>query len=1050
MATDATRAGMSMPLPSVAALGEYRRRLAARPSAAKTVHVCLTTGCRAGGAEGVKAAFERTLAETGLGDTVWVRETGCRGFCARGPVVIIEPEGIFYQMVEPGDVPDIVQRTIAGGEVVSRLSYTDTLGEACVRLADVPFFRGQDRVVLRNCGEIDPTDIDAYIVRDGYAALALVLSTMSPRAVLDTMSTSGLRGRGGGGFPVGRKWELAADRQDDRKYVVCNADEGDPGAFMDRGICEGDPHAVIEGMLIGAYAMGAGEGYIYCRAEYPIAIEHLRVAIAQAEERGLLGQRILGTDLCFDLKIKEGAGAFVCGEETALIASIEGRRGMPRLRPPYPVVAGLWGKPTCINNVETWANVAPIMLHGPEAFRALGTADSPGTKVFSLAGKLNNTGLVEVPMGITLRELIFGIGGGIARNRHFKAVQMGGPSGGCLPTQHLDLPVDYDSLKEAGAIMGSGGVIVMDETTCMVDLARFFVQFTQAESCGKCVPCRVGTKRMLEILNKITCGEGELQDLDRLERLAETIKRTSLCALGQTAPNPVLSTLKYFRKEYEDHIVRKHCVACQCADLVKAPCTHTCPAGVDTPSYIALVAAGRCREALAVHMERNPFPSICGRVCDHPCEAMCKRAELDEPVSVTAIKRFMADSIMPQEIGLHGSASRTQRVAVVGAGPAGLSCAYHLVLSGFPTVVFDALPVAGGMMQVGLPAFRLPKDVVAREVNTILDLGVDLRLGMALGRDFTLGSLFADGFEAVFVALGAHGSNPLGVEGQDAAGVLSGVEFLRDVNLGNECTIGEKVVVVGGGSVAMDAARCALRLQEMAGRPRDVTLIYRRSRVEMPAFAWEVLEAGEEGLAFLYLTAPSRVLKNEAGRVAGLRCVQMELGGPDEGGRRRPVPLAGSEFALECDTVIAAIGQSVDVSWCADEGVQVSHGVIVADPLDLRTTRPRVYAGGDAVRGPATLVEAIGDGQRAAFAIERALTGRSSREEYLADMQRLRRVPRSATFDGGEAGQQAPRVTAPKVPPDERVRSFVEVVRGIMVEQARCEAQRCLRCDLEH
>jgi NADH-quinone oxidoreductase subunit F len=858
------------PLASCAALESYRAAVLAKPHNEKTVYVCLTTGCKAGGSESVRRTMVRELERVGLADKVDVRETGCRGFCSRGPVVVVEPEGIFYQMVEPGDVPDIVARTVAKGEVVERLNYHDADGSACAHLLDIPFFAGQKRVVLRNCGEIDPTDIDAYIGRDGYVGLAKALSQMTPAGVRDEVVESGLRGRGGGGFPAGVKWGFCADQPGEQKYIICNADEGDPGAFMDRGVLEGDPHSVIEGMLIGGYAIGASAGYVYCRAEYPIAIKHLSIAIEQAEQLGLLGDDILGSGFSFHLKIKEGAGAFVCGEETALIASIEGRRGMPRKRPPFPAVSGLWGKPTNINNVETWANIAPIVMHGAAWFKGEGSAGGSGTKVFSLAGKLANTGLVEVPMGVTLRELIFGVGGGITRNRHFKAVQMGGPSGGCLSSQHLDLPVDYDSLKEAGAIMGSGGVIVMDETTCMVDLARFFVNFTQAESCGKCVPCRIGTKRMLEILERITRGEGEMEDLDRLEKLAHTIKKTSLCGLGQTAPNPVLSTLKYFRHEYIQHIVEKKCVACQCEALVKAPCSHTCPAGVDTSTYVALIANGQFQDAMAVHLERNPFPSVCGRVCHHPCEAMCKRAELDEGVSVAAIKRFMGDTIESSEVLRPAPLSATQRVAVVGAGPAGLSCAYQLALAGYPVTVFEALPVAGGMLTVGLPAFRMPKDVVAREVKAIAGLGVDIRCNQRLGTDFTLDSLFADGYEAVFLGLGTQVSNRLGVENDEAAGVVQGMDFLSAVNLGQDAPVGRRVAVVGGGSVAMDAARSMLRLQEMQGITRDVTLVYRRSRTEMPAFEWEIIEGDEEGLQYEYLTAPSRVLLGDDGRVRGL------------------------------------------------------------------------------------------------------------------------------------------------------------------------------------
>jgi NADH:ubiquinone oxidoreductase subunit F (NADH-binding)/(2Fe-2S) ferredoxin len=534
--------------------------------------VCSDTGCQAGGGQAVLSALREEVRRRRLTAEVEVRQVGCIGFCSKGPTVTVQntrdavpASPVFYQRVGSDDAADIIDATLAGS-YVEKLVHSDEDGCAAL-LADVPFFSGQTRVLLAACGTIDPGDIDGYIALGGYEALARVLSAMRPEQVIEEIAASGLRGRGGGGFPTGTKWRLTAEQPGDQKYVICNGSEGDPGAFMDRGVLQGDPHAVLEGMIIGAFATGAHEGYIYCRGEYPAAIRYLTLAIAQAEELGLLGDDILGSGFGCRLKLKESPGGFVCGEETALAASIEGRRGMPRMRPPYPSEAGLWDKPTNVNNVETWACVPPIILNGAAWFAATGTEGSKGTKVFSLAGKLANTGLVEVPMGITLRELIFGVGGGMTPGHRFKAVQMGGPAGGCLDEQHLDLPVDYDSLKEAGAIMGSGGVIVMDDATCMVDLARYFVNFTQSESCGKCVPCRIGTKRMLEMLERIVGGEGELEDLERLEKLAMTIKKTSLCGLGQTAPNPVLSTLRYFREEYEEHILMKSCGAGRCEAL---------------------------------------------------------------------------------------------------------------------------------------------------------------------------------------------------------------------------------------------------------------------------------------------------------------------------------------------------------------------------------------------------------------------------------------------------------------------------------------------------
>ncbi len=533
------------------------------------VLVCGGTGCFSSGCKKVQAELHAALERHGLANEVRVVESGCFGFCKMGPIVMVYPEGAFYCQVMPEDAEELVKEHLLKGRVVERLLYKEPVTEESVALFnDIGFYKKQHRVALRNCGKINPESIEEYIAHDGYQALARAVTRMTPEEVIEEVKRSGLRGRGGGGFPVGRKWEFARVSKDSIKYVVCNADEGDPGAFMDRSILEGDPHSVIEAMAIAGYAIGASQGFVYVRAEYPIAVERLSIAIKQARETGLLGKNIFGTDFSFDVGIRLGAGAFVCGEETALMTSIEGHRGTPRPRPPYPAVKGLWGKPTLINNVETLANIPVILLHGPDHFASIGTEGSKGTKVFALAGNINNTGLVEVPMGTTLREIVYDIGGGIPGGKAFKACQTGGPSGGCLPAELLDTPVDYDSLIAAGSMMGSGGLIVMDEDTCMVDVARFFLEFTQDESCGKCVPCREGTKRMLEILERITKGQGEEGDIQLLEELAEVISKASLCGLGQTAPNPVLATLRFFRHEYEAHIRDRRCPAGVCQALL--------------------------------------------------------------------------------------------------------------------------------------------------------------------------------------------------------------------------------------------------------------------------------------------------------------------------------------------------------------------------------------------------------------------------------------------------------------------------------------------------
>ena len=554
------------------------------------VLVCGGTGCTSSGSQRIIDRLEKEIAANGLSEEVGVVKTGCFGLCALGPIMIVYPEGTFYSMVREDDIPEIVSEHLLKGRVVTRLLYDETTkADKIIPLNETNFYKKQHRVALRNCGVINPENIEEYIGIGGYEALGGVLTEKTPEDVIQILLDSGLRGRGGAGFPTGLKWKFAAQNDADQKYVCCNADEGDPGAFMDRSILEGDPHAVLEAMAIAGYAIGASQGYIYVRAEYPIAVKRLEIAIGQAREYGLLGENIFDSGFNFDIELRLGAGAFVCGEETALMTSIEGNRGEPRPRPPFPALKGLFQKPTILNNVETYANIPQIIVNGPEWFASMGTEKSKGTKVFALGGKINNTGLVEVPMGTTLREIVEEIGGGIPNDKKFKAAQTGGPSGGCIPAEHLDVPIDYDNLKEIGSMMGSGGLIVMDEDTCMVDIAKFFLEFTVDESCGKCTPCRIGTRRMLEILEKITKGQAEMEDLDKLEELCRHLQSASLCALGQTAPNPVLSTLRYFRDEYIAHIVDKKCPAGVCKDLLHyridpdkcrgcTLCARTCPA----------------------------------------------------------------------------------------------------------------------------------------------------------------------------------------------------------------------------------------------------------------------------------------------------------------------------------------------------------------------------------------------------------------------------------------------------------------------------------------
>ncbi|MHB9072602.1 MAG: NADH-ubiquinone oxidoreductase-F iron-sulfur binding region domain-containing protein [Desulfobaccales bacterium] len=604
---------------SIAHLEEYRGRLlSSRNPQEPQVLVCGGPGCLPMGSIDVAAAFKAEMQQRGLAGKVVLKESGCQGLCAKAVKVMFRPQEITYQQVTAEDVPEIVEETLVKGKILDKFCYQDPAdGAVKAHKSKVPFYQGQHPIVLGKMDLIDPTSLDDYLAAGGYQALQKVFTGIKPDAVIDAVDRSGLRGRGGGGFPTGRKWRLCRQVPGEVKYIICNGDEGDPGAFMDRAVMEGDPHAVLEGMIIGAYAIGAGQGYIYVRHEYPLAVKRLNLAIEQARDAGLLGANILGSGFAFDVKISKGAGAFVCGEETALIASMEGNIGEPHTRPPYPAAAGLWGKPTVINNVETWANIPAIMSNGPEWYAAIGTANSKGTKVFSLVGAVNNTGLVEVPMGTTLKQMVFDLGGGIRGGGEFKAVQTGGPSGGCIPKQFLDLPVDYDSLQSVGSIMGSGGMIVMDEHSCMVDVARYFMSFLHDESCGKCTPCREGTKHLLEILTAITKGEGQPEDLPLMEELCATMHDASLCGLGMSAVNPVLSTLKYFREEYEAHILHKKCPALVCRALLKytvdpetctgcLACVRECPADA---------ISGEAAEAQVIDQELCVKCGMCHAVC---------------------------------------------------------------------------------------------------------------------------------------------------------------------------------------------------------------------------------------------------------------------------------------------------------------------------------------------------------------------------------------------------------------------------------------------------
>lgn len=998
--------------------------------------VCAGTGCQASGVNSLMRIAKRYIMEQDLRKKIKLRITGCHGFCEMGPFILTEPQNAFYTRVKIEDVPRIIDATIAN-QYVEELLYADpATGERYYDRDKIPFFKNQNRLLLSGNQLIDPIRIYDYIISDGYTALEKVLERAEPRWIVDQVKTSGLRGRGGAGFLTGKKWELLAKRKSsDGKYLVCNADEGDPGAYMDRSILEGNPHSVVEGMIIGAFATGATEGIVYVRNEYPIAVKHLTIALRQARDLGVLGENIMGTKFSFDISIVRGAGAFVCGEETALIRSIEGRMGEPRQRPPFPVERGIYGRPTAINNVETWANVPIVMNRGAEEFAKIGVKNSSGTKIFSLVGKIRNTGLVEVPMGMSIGKIVTDIGGGAKGKSKIKAIQTGGPSGGCIPAKLFDLPIDYDSLAAAGSMMGSGGMIVLDENTCMVDFAKYYMNFLKNESCGKCFSCRKGTQRMYELLDDISKGLATAETLELLEELAHVVKDSTMCGLGQTAPNPVLSTLRYFREEYEAHIHEKRCPAAVCETLFESPCQHTCPVGMDIPAYVSMIRDGRVDEAYRVLLKTNPFPSVCGRVCGHTCESRCRRGQVDEPVAIMHLKRFIADtakkpSVKPIPV------TRQERIAVVGAGPSGLTAALELKRRGYAVTVFEELPEAGGMLRYGIPEYRLPRKVLKEEIDQILATGVELKTRTRVGKDIPLEEVL-EKFSAVYLAVGAHKSVKLGIPGEDSEGVHGAVEWLRSYNLGERMPMGTRVAVVGGGNSALDAARSARRLGA-----KEVTIFYRREIKDMPALDTEVKEAEHEGIRIEPLVGPVRIIK-EGNRVCGVEFVRNELKGFDTSGRGKPVPIEGSEFLVGVDLVISAIGQTPDTQFIKKTANVNKGRVGIEVDKKLKTANSKIFAGGDAVTGPGWAIEAIAMGQKAAAVIDSSIREFKGEPAWKAvdDFQYSIPIP-----IGQETVEKA-RVRMPSIAMTERQQSFSEVEVGYTCQMAVEEANRCLRCD---
>ncbi|NIQ74018.1 MAG: FAD-dependent oxidoreductase [Phycisphaerae bacterium] len=1018
----------------------------------RTIMVIPTGTCgQASGANDLIRMAKRVLLEKELIGKIGLRITGCHGFCEMEPSLLIEPEGTFYPRVNIDDIPRIID-AICRKEVVKDLLYVDPeSGRTIARQSKIPFFSRQVRTLMSMNEKIDPIRIFQYIENGGYSALAKILEARNPLAIVDEVKKSGLRGRGGAGFPTGLKWELLAKQHGKRgKYLVCNADEGDPGAYMDRSLLEGNPHSIIEGMIIGAYATGATDGVVYVRNEYPLAIKHLTIAIRQAREMGFLGEDIINTRFSFDIKLVRGAGAFVCGEETSLIHSIEGQIGEPRQRPPFPVQKGIFGKPTAINNVETWANIPIIMRESSEEFSKVGTPHNSGTKIFSLVGKVRNTGLVEVPMGTTINEIVNEIGGGSAGSSKIKAVQTGGPSGGCIPANMFNMPIDYDSLNRAGSIMGSGGMIVMDENTCMVDVAKYFMNFLKDESCGKCFTCRKGTQRMYEILDDVSKGLATAQDIDLLEELAYVVKDTSMCGLGQSAPNPILSNLRYFKDEYLEHVVDKECDAGVCRELVGAPCQAACPLGTEAWRYVAHIAKGEYDEAYMAIREANPFPSVCARVCNHPCESKCRAGTSGgDPIAIRALKRFVTDRVDPRIYSprRHPDAvANGDKVAIIGAGPAGLTAAHYLSLRGYKSTVFDSECKPGGMMFTAIPAYRLPREVIEKEIESLLDENVTLQCETALGKDITIDELFHDGYKAVFLALGAHKSRPLRIEGENAEGVYPSIQFLREFNVSGKKVAKGAVGVIGGGNSAVDAARVAIRQEDVD----SVTIFYRRTRNEMPAYPEEIEAAIQEGIKIEPLISPNRVITS-GGKLSGIECVANMLGDRDSSGRRRPVPIENSEFIVPLDTLIVAISEGSDIDCLSVASsmqikTDVKSSTVVVDQDTMSTNRPGVFAGGDLVTGPNTIVDAIAAGKKAAVIIDRYIKGEELKQTPRINLPEVF-VPPPDNGDAMEAAKK--RVATPRAMVEWRKRGFAEVEMSLTKEEAKREALRCMRCDLE-
>jgi NADH-quinone oxidoreductase subunit F len=1009
--------------------------------------------CGAGnGAEAVYHAFADAIDKRGL--DILLARVGCFGFCAEEPLVNVRLPGrplVILHRVQSQQIDEIIDDVMMGNiptdlalckiEEWDHITAQVKYGSGYANIpswCDIPFFKGQKKIVLRNCGLINPDDVEEYMAAGGYLSLYNVLIDNRPDVVIEQIKAAKLRGRGGAGFSTGQKWDYLRKAVAEKKYIICNADEGDPGAYMNRNEIESDPHSLLEGMVIAGFLTGATLGIVYIRAEYPLAVHRLERAIEHAKEYGMLGEDILGRGFNFNIEVVEGAGAFVCGEETALINSLQGFAGRPRPRPPFPAQKGLWGFPTNINNVETWYNVAPIIAKGPAWFMETGSAKSPGTKVFSLVGKVKNTGLVEMPLGTPLKTFVYDVGE--ASGHAVKAVQTGGPSGGCIPQEMFDTPVDYETLAKLGSIMGSGGMVVMDEDNCMVDLARYFIEFTHSESCGKCVPCRVGLDKGLRILNQLTQGKGTEEDLNTLDELGRMIRDTSLCGLGQTAPNPVLTTMRHFRHEFEDHLRAHRCRAGVCQDLALSPCENSCPLHMNIPRFLELYKEGRLDEAFESVIFDNPLPASTGRVCQHPCDNRCRRHTMDEAVNTREVHRLIADTIllsdrfgeMADRVAARKMAPTGKKIAVVGAGPTGLTAAFYLALFGHEVTIYESHAEAGGMLRFALPEYRLPKAVLSQEIELIRRLGVKFVFNKSVGTEITLNDLAID-FDAVFLSIGTWKEAWVNLPGTELKGVMSALLFLEGIAKNAPVALGQRVAIIGGGNAAIDSARTALR------RGATVTVIYRRERKDMPAIQGEVEAAEQEGAHFVFLATPHRIV-GENGAVKAIEVLKTRLGEFDSSGRRRPISTEEIQ-SFKCDTVILAVGEEVDRDFCKASGLSITeHGTLEFNRYTMETSRDKFYAGGDLISGASNVSNAMGYGKKAARFIDQRLMEEVRTQEFLPHFEYDQKPPEHVS----ESGRHHPH----PLPAKQRVKNFQEAVLPLTAEEAVDEASRCLRCDI--